>query len=416
MTGAAGATTCPDRDHRRPRRGRVTAFLAVTAASLTGNAIVAVVVPWLVLTRTGSPTQAGLVGAVALATAVPALLFGGPLIDRWGKRRVSVVADALSALAVAALPLLDAVIGLTLVSTLALVAVGAVFDAPGAAAREAARPAVAAAGGRSLAAVNGAGEAVDGIAQIAGPALAGVGLGLFGAMVPLWAASALLFAAALAGAYALPRDQPAGRGGQSGRRGGLTGVRLVWSDPTLRAGALLGTFGIAVISPLALILGAHLAPGGRGGMLGAVLAALGFGSVLGSAAYPWIAGRLRRRSLLIGGLCAAAACFTVMAGVLTGGGGDLPLIVSAAGAGAAIGPLTPAVAAMTQERTEPAVLGRVVSVIWSFALLAGPLALFATGLLLDAAPPAVAMAVVGGGLLCTAGYAARAPGLRHIDP
>ncbi len=118
-------------------------FLAATGLSVAANAMVAVVVPWLVLTRTDSPAQAGLVGAVALAAAVPALLLGGPLIDRWGRRRVSVSADLLSAAAVAALPVLDAVVGLTLITTLALVGLGALFDGPGAAARESARPDVA---------------------------------------------------------------------------------------------------------------------------------------------------------------------------------------------------------------------------------------------------------------------------------
>jgi MFS family permease len=70
-------------------RGAVPGLLTATAASVTANAMVAVLVPWLVLTRTGSPAQAGLVGSVALAAAVPALVAGGPLIDRWGRRRVS---------------------------------------------------------------------------------------------------------------------------------------------------------------------------------------------------------------------------------------------------------------------------------------------------------------------------------------
>jgi len=98
-------------------------------------------------------------------------------------------------------------VGLSLASTLALVAVGAVFDAPGAAAREAARPAIAIVSGRARRTVNGRGEAVDGLAQIAGPAIAGIGLGLFGALTSLWVAAAMLALAAAAGAYALPRDR-----------------------------------------------------------------------------------------------------------------------------------------------------------------------------------------------------------------
>ncbi len=106
---------------RRPLHGLLTA----TGVSVAANAMVAILVAWLVLDRTGSPAQAGLVGAVALAAAVPALVLGGPLIDRWGRRRVAAGADLVGAGAVAALPLLDLTAGLGLVATLALVAAGA---------------------------------------------------------------------------------------------------------------------------------------------------------------------------------------------------------------------------------------------------------------------------------------------------
>ena len=156
--------TRPSREaiRSRPRRLPVLGFLTATGLSVAANMMVAVVVPWLVLARTDSPAQAGLVGSIALAAAVPALLLGGPLIDRWGRRRVSVSADLLSAAAVAALPVLDAIVGLTLVTTLALVGLGALFDGPGAAARESARPDLAAHTGIRLDALNARGEAVDG--------------------------------------------------------------------------------------------------------------------------------------------------------------------------------------------------------------------------------------------------------------
>ena len=194
-------------------------FLTATGLSVAANAMVAVVVPWLVLTRTDSPAQAGLVGAVALAAAVPALLLGGPLIDRWGRRRVSVSADLLSAGAVAALPVLDAVVGLTLVTTLALVGLGALFDGPGAAARESARPDLAAHTGIGLDALNARGEALDGAGQIVGPALAGIGLGLIGAMSSLWVAAGMFVLAAVAtGGRCRPTAARPGRMSPTGPR------------------------------------------------------------------------------------------------------------------------------------------------------------------------------------------------------
>jgi MFS family permease len=62
--------------------------------------------PWFVLETTGSAARTGIVtGALALGTVIPAVL-GGPLVDRLGFKRSSVLADLASAWAVAAVPLL----------------------------------------------------------------------------------------------------------------------------------------------------------------------------------------------------------------------------------------------------------------------------------------------------------------------
>jgi hypothetical protein len=57
-------------------------LLASTTLSNTGNAIVAVAVPWLVLERTGSATAAGLAGAAAILPVALSALFGGALPAR----------------------------------------------------------------------------------------------------------------------------------------------------------------------------------------------------------------------------------------------------------------------------------------------------------------------------------------------
>ena len=86
--------------------------LTATALSVTANSVVAIAVPWLVLERTGSAALAGLAGAAAIAPIVFSAVFGGALIDRIGKRTCSMIADAFSALAVAALPIAESTIGL----------------------------------------------------------------------------------------------------------------------------------------------------------------------------------------------------------------------------------------------------------------------------------------------------------------
>ena len=83
-------------------------YLAATATSLFGNSAIAIVLPWLVLERTGDPAMAGLVAAVSAVPGAIAAFVGGHLIDKVGRRRMSVLSDAGSAVAVAGLAIVDA--------------------------------------------------------------------------------------------------------------------------------------------------------------------------------------------------------------------------------------------------------------------------------------------------------------------
>lgn len=84
----------------------VVALAAGTVASIGGTRLSAIAVPWLVLTSTGDPVLTGVVGMAELLPYVAAKAFGGPLIDRIGARRVAIWSDALSAIAIASVPLL----------------------------------------------------------------------------------------------------------------------------------------------------------------------------------------------------------------------------------------------------------------------------------------------------------------------
>lgn len=113
------------------------AYLGSSATSLLGNSAFGVVLPWLVLERTGDPAATGLVAAITAIPGIPAAFFGGYLIDKIGRRRMAIFADFCSAAAVAALPIVDALFGLDLGWFILLGLLSAVFDVPGAAAREA---------------------------------------------------------------------------------------------------------------------------------------------------------------------------------------------------------------------------------------------------------------------------------------
>src|SRR5688500_16412774 len=116
------------------------ALVAANTASLLGNVVAAVAIPWFVLVTTGSAARTGL---AAFATTLPLALgafFGGAVADRVGHRRAAVVSDLASALAFGAIPLLHAVGRLDFGWLLVLAFAGSLFDAPGQAAREALLP------------------------------------------------------------------------------------------------------------------------------------------------------------------------------------------------------------------------------------------------------------------------------------
>ncbi|GIF62923.1 MFS transporter [Asanoa ishikariensis] len=93
------------------RRPALVALLTADTISAVGTRMSALALPWFVLVSTGSPSRAGVVAFVEMLPYVLAAGAGGPLIDRIGGRRFSIVADAVSALAIGAIPLLHDRIG-----------------------------------------------------------------------------------------------------------------------------------------------------------------------------------------------------------------------------------------------------------------------------------------------------------------
>src|SRR5215216_459664 len=88
--------------HRTP----VFAILAAEAISQTGNAITNLAIPWFVLATTGSAAKTGITAFANITPTVLASLFGGALVDRVGNKRMSIIADLMSGLTVATVPLL----------------------------------------------------------------------------------------------------------------------------------------------------------------------------------------------------------------------------------------------------------------------------------------------------------------------
>ena len=152
------------------------ALLILSSAFLAaGNGISMVAFPWLVLQRTGSAVDASIVAAAATLPLLVATLVAGTAVDFVGRRRVAMLADALSAMSVAAIPVLAITLGtgsLTTVVLAGLAALGSFFDPAGMTARQSMLPeARGARAGWTLDHTNSVYEAVFNLAYITGPGI-----------------------------------------------------------------------------------------------------------------------------------------------------------------------------------------------------------------------------------------------------
>jgi len=395
----------------------VATYLASSTLSALGNAIAAVALPLLLLAATGSALGAGV---LAVATAVPSVLagvLGGALVDRMDRRLASAIADVVSALALLALPIVDALAGLELGWFVLFGVLGAIGDVPGMAAREALSPRIARTVGMPLERLIGLREAGQAIAIVVGPGLAALlvtgvstsGVLIVTAVTSTLAAIATLLLPAAVGRPA-PRARPDAAGdpgsvrpvsardgaahataaaGQpdDGAAGVLAGLRLVLRRGPVRAVMLLGTGVIAVVGTMqGILLPVHLQASGQPAVLGLALSGLALGSLLGAGLTAITAGRLRRRTIVIASLLASLPAVTGLA--------LLPPAAAIVGAAVLLGlvsaPLGAVLGAALLDSVDDRLHGRVLGAQNAIALVAAPLAIGATSVVIEFAGARVA--------------------------
>lgn len=193
--GVGASTPVGGEQDTQRRRGRPTsqggaegrnrtplwAFLAANVVSISGTRVSAIAIPWLVLTTTGSATKTGLVVVFEMTPLVITKALGGPIIDRIGPRRVSVVADLASAVLVGLVPLLHVLGLLSFPALLGLVALAGAARGPSDAAKGTLVPDIAEQARVPIERVTGLESSTDRTATIIGPAVAGVIIALVGA-------------------------------------------------------------------------------------------------------------------------------------------------------------------------------------------------------------------------------------------
>ncbi|WP_083275343.1 MFS transporter [Pseudonocardia sp. HH130630-07] len=421
------------RPPRRPTTGGAlrhspSIWLASYGLSLLGKGVASVVMPLLVLDRTGDVLAAGLLATVGAAVSAATGLVSGLLVDRVDRRAVSITSDVLAAISVAALPVIDAVWGLNMTWFLVLGVLGAMIRVPGMTAQETLLPVLVRLGpdrpGRldRLIAIR---ETVGNVLLLAGPGFGGLLIGLLG-LTPalLFATAATTLLGALLTLVLDPRagavertPVPAGQDTVGGAvRRAVTDLVDSWRFLTRHAlvlgATLVSAMLVAVLASLqSTLMPAYFTAENLPALTGLTLSAIAAGSIGGSALYAATAGRVRRRVWFVIGMLGTLTGFAAVGSMAS------PWLVlgGAALVGLTNAPVSAVLGVLTVEATPDAMRGRVLGAQNTVmqaapAITTAPLAAIASGAGLPAA--GLVLAVLAG---ITALVALAVPAFRVLD-
>lgn len=411
-------------------------FLTSNALSLLGNSVAGVVLPLVLLARTGDALAAGTLVLICAVPQMLAGLMGGALLDRLNRRSISIVSDFISALGIALLPVVDMVWGLNFGWFVALGLLSAVGDIPGMTARDALLPAVCERDGVNLQQFLGAAQSLDCIVTIVGPALAALLIGFGGDVNALWVTATLSCAAAIA-TVTIPRSvgavpprvaadgacdaetAPAKRRtalqrvAAAARASLVDGCRVLFKDDAVLRASTLLTFGIVMVmgSFQGLVLPVHFTETGHPELLGYVLSAMAAGMLAGSLGYAALAPRARKRTWYLISLAGMAASVALM--------GMLPafpaLIAGAVVLGMAAGPASALLGFFAYDRIPNAHRGSALGTQNALMLVAAPVAVFATSIVVKSAGTSIAALVLVGAWMLVTVAALCAKSMRNLD-
>lgn len=356
----------------RPRLA-LYALLAANTLSFMAEAIAMVAIPWFVFDLTGSYAAMGIVGFATVMPRVVATFLGGQVVDRVGFRTASIASDLLSGLSVCGIPLLFTAGHLSFPILIALVIAGAFFDGPGATAKDAMVPDLAAAAGVTLDRVNAFFQGARRLSLFIGPVAAGFLVVGVGAGNVLWVNGVVFGLSAL---VTLAFISPVGAPSQEEHPASFWANTLVGFRFIRQHRLMLWLVSIVCLmnfldAPLATVQLPALVREhyDSAGQLGILIGADGGGAVLGTIVFSALAPRLRRRRTFI-------ACFGVagMMYLVVAAAPPYPVAVAAMFVvGLAGGPLNPMLMSIRQERVPLSHRARVGGTLTAMAFVAIPL-------------------------------------------
>ena len=363
-------------------------YLLEGANALSGlsNAIAIITIPWLIFERTGSATQAGIVVA---ASAIPGIFispFVGALIDHYGRKRVSIGSDLMSALSVMLFPIWDSLFGLTFASIAAFAVLGAAFDPAGYTARKSLIPDVAKASNTSMDKLNSWHEAVFSGGWVLGPAIGAIAISLVGAANSMWIVfvafilAIILISMLHVGDLGLEHREEIGDQ-EKFWTSTLRGLQVLKSDKAMFYLTISIVFLAMVYLPTeSIVLPKYFSDIDDPRGYGYVLSSMAVGGIVTTLAYPKLVKHFKKRTIVIGALAATSVAMIpmtffppiglfVLAGFLLGLGW---------------GPMNPLMNSVVQQRVAPHIQGRVFGVQTSLFYASGPIGMFVTGVSVDA--------------------------------
>ncbi|WKG02006.1 MFS transporter [Mycolicibacterium sp. HK-90] len=400
------------------KRGPMLLILFAALMAGAGNGITIVAFPWLVLQRNGSALDASIVAMAGTLPLLVATVIAGAAVDYLGRRRVSMLSDLLSALSVAAVPVLALMFGVDAINVAVLAvlaALGAFFDPAGMTARETMLPEAAGRAGWTLDHANSVYEAVFNLAYIVGPGIGGLLIATLGGINTMWVTAGAFCCSILA--ISILRLEGAGMPDrslltESVWAGIIEGLRFVWHTPVLRTLAIVDLVATGLYMPMESVLfPKYFTDRDEPVQLSWVLMALSIGGLLGALGYAVLSKYMRRRTTMLIAVITLGVAMTVIAFLP-----PLPLIlVLCAIVGFVYGPIAPIYNYVMQTTAPPHLRGRVVGVMGSLAYAAGPLGLILAGPLADAAGLHATFLALSLPMLLLGLVALALPALRELD-
>ena len=400
------------------KRGPLYLILFAALMAGAGNGISMIAFPWLVLQRNGSALDASIVAMAGTLPLLVATLIAGAAVDYLGRRRVSMISDALSALAVAAVPVIAMTFGVDAINVAVLAglaALGAFFDPAGMTARETMLPEAAKQAGWTLDHANSVYEATFNLAYIVGPGIGGLLITTLGGVNTMWVTAGAFLLSILS--IAVLRLEGAGTPDRDSLPDGVwagvvEGLSFVWNMKVLRTLAFIDLTATGLYMPMESVLfPKYFTDRNEPAQLGWVLMALSVGGLVGALGYAVMSKYMKRRTTMLIAVLTLGVAMTIIAFLP-----PLPVIlVLCAIVGFVYGPIAPIYNYVMQTRAPEHLRGRVVGVMGSLAYAAGPLGLILAGPLADSAGLKATFFALSLPMMVLGLVALRLPSLRDLD-